>query len=78
MSQIKILNGEKRDVLKTLTRVLTVVLVALTAVVILISHDNPGITGYAVFSGFYGAASPFVLVAVLVVIIYLYYRLHRE
>ncbi len=78
MTQVKIVNGEKRDVLRTLTKILTVVLAALTGVVVLVSHDNPGITGYAVFSNFYGGASPYILVALVIVIIYLYVRMHKK
>jgi len=78
MSEVKIVNGGKRDVLKSLTKFLTIALGVLTAVVIVISYDNPGITGYTVFSGVYGAASPFILIFLLVIIIYMYVKLHKE
>ncbi|MEK6861368.1 MAG: hypothetical protein AABY07_05335 [Nanoarchaeota archaeon] len=78
MSEVKIVNGEKKDVLKSLTKFLTIALGILTGVVIIISYDNPGITGYTVFSGVYGVASPFVLIFLLLVIIYMYVKLHKE
>ena len=57
------------------TRWLAVALGLMTAVIIFLSHDNPSITGGAVFSNVYGGASPFVILFVLVVVIYLYRRL---
>lgn len=78
MSVVKIVSGEKRDHLKTLLTFLTVSLGVLVGVIVLFSHDNPSITGYSVFSNLYGSASPFVIVFLLMMIIAMYVRLHRE
>lgn len=78
MSEVKIVSGAKRDHLKTLLTFLTVSLGILVGVIILFSHDNPSITGYSVFSNLYGSASPFVIVFLLMMIIAMYVRLHRE
>ena len=78
MGTIKIVQTEKKDTLKSLTKILTVSLAVLTGIIILFEHDNQGITGYAVFNGVYGAASPFILVVVLLVIIGLYIKLHHS
>ncbi len=58
-----------------MTKLLTVFLGLLTVAVIFISHSNPSITGGAVFSKVYGGASPFVILFVLGVVIYLYMKL---
>ena len=61
-----------------LTDYLTVALAILTGFIILVSYNNPGITGYSVFSSTYGSASPFIIVLLLAVIIFLYVRLNRQ
>lgn len=61
-----------------LLTVLTVSLGILVGVIVVFTHDNPSITGYSVFSGTYGGASPFIIVFLLLVIIAMYVKLHRE
>lgn len=78
MSEVKIVNGEKRDHLKVLMKFLTISLGLLMGIIIIFAHDNPTITGYSVFSGTYGTASPFIIIFLLVVIIGIYIKLHRE
>ncbi len=75
MSKVKIQTEHETGVHK-MTRWLAIVLGLMTAIIIFISHDNPSITGGAVFSNVYGGASPFVILFVLVVVIYLYKKLH--
>ena len=71
---------EKRNWLHTVTTYLTVALAVVTLAIIVISHDNPEVrvTGYSVFSDTYGGASPFIILGLLVVIIFLYLRIRRE
>ena len=58
-----------------LTRWLAILLGLMTVAIIFISNSNPTITGGAVFNRVYGGASPFVILFVLVVVIYLYLKL---
>lgn len=74
MSTVKI-QTQQEPVSHRLTRWLAVVLGLMTAVIIFLSHVNPSITGGAVFSNVYGGASPFVILFVLVVVIYLYHKI---
>jgi len=74
MSAVKI-RTKKGDRLHSLTKFLSIALGLMTAVIIFISYENPGITGGAVFNNVYGAASPFVILVVLAVVIYLYTKL---
>ena len=74
MAMVKI-QTQQETLAHRLTRWLAVVLGLMTAIIIFLSHDNPSITGGAVFSNVYGGASPFVILFVLVVVIYLYRRL---
>jgi len=75
MSKVKI-QTEQETTTHKMTRWLAIVLGLVTAIIIFISHDNPSITGGAVFNNVYGTASPFVILFVLVVVIYLYKKLH--
>lgn len=74
MSAVKIETDPETTTHK-LTRWLAVFLGLMTLAVVFLSHDRPGITGGAVFSKVYGGASPFVILFVLLVVIYLYMRL---
>lgn len=74
MSRVKI-ETEQETFSHRFTRWLALALGLMTAVIIFLSHDNPGITGGAVFEQVYGGASPFVILFVLVVVIYLYHKL---
>ena len=64
----------KEDWLSRLTKYLTVSLALLTGVIVLLVHDNPSITGYSVFSGVYGTFSPFIIVLLLVIVIFVYLK----
>ena len=74
MSAVKI-EAKQTDRMHSLTKFLAIALGLMTLVIVFISHDNPGITGGAVFQGVYGGASPFIVLALLLVVIYLYTRL---
>lgn len=78
MPQVKIINREKPDLFTRLTTYLTVALGLLTGFILLVSHGNPSLTGYSVFSSTYGAASPFIIVGLLVVIVVLYLRVTKR
>jgi uncharacterized membrane protein YphA (DoxX/SURF4 family) len=75
MARMRIEKRRDGQLTHTLTRVLSVALGLMTLAIIFISHDNPSITGGAVFDNVYGSASPFVILFVLMVVIYLYMRL---
>lgn len=74
MGAVKI-NTSHETTTHKLTRWLAVVLGLMTFVIIFLSHDNPSITGGAVFNRVYGGASPFIILFVLVVVVYLYMKL---
>ncbi len=74
MVAVKVVNEGKKDLLGSLTKYLTISLSILTLLIIFISHET-SITGYSVFSGTYGAASPFLITGLLAVIIFLYLRM---
>ena len=78
MSRVKIVNRKRKDLMGKLTDYLTVALAILTGFIILISYNNPSVTGYSVFSNTYGAASPFIIILLLAVIIFLYVRLNKQ
>jgi len=78
MPQVKIINREKPDLFARLTTYLTIALGLLTGFILLVSHGNPGLTGYSVFSSTYGSASPFIIIALLVVIVFLYLRVTKR
>ena len=78
MTKVKVINGEKKDLHHKLTTYLALSLGLLVALIVLVSHDNPQLTGYSVFSGVYGQASPFVILVLLFTVIFLYHRLHKE
>ena len=75
MAMVKI-QTQQETLSHRMTRWLAVALGLMTAVIIFLSHDNPSITGGAVFQNVYGSASPFVILFVLIVVIYLYHKLH--
>lgn len=75
MATVKI-QTQQETLSHRMTRWLAVALGLMTAVIIFMSHDNPSITGGAVFQNVYGGASPFVILFVLIVVIYLYHKLH--
>ncbi|GEM_PF-2376366 len=78
MQNVKIETREKVDLFSRLTTYLTVALGLLTGFIILVSYGNPSLTGYSVFSNTYGASSPFIIVGLLAVIIFLYLRVTKE
>lgn len=78
MQKVNIETREKPDLFTRLTTYLTIALGLLTAFIILVSYGNPGLTGYSVFSNTYGSASPFIIVGLLAVIIFLYLRVTKE
>ena len=78
MSRVRIERGKRKDLMSRLTDYLTISLAILAGFIILVSHNNPSITGYSVFSTAYGTASPYVLILLLAVIIFLYVRVNRE
>lgn len=78
MVRVKVVKGKRKDLMSRLTDYLTIALAILTGFIILISYNNPSITGYSVFSTTYGAASPFIIILLLAVIIFLYVRLNRS
>ena len=78
MQKIKIETKEKADLFTRLTTYLTVALGLLTGFIVLVSYGNPSLTGYSVFSNTYGTASPFIIVGLLGVIIFLYMRVTKE
>lgn len=78
MAEVKVINGEKSNLHQKLTKFLTISLGLLLIVIVLFSHSNPDITGYSVFSGTYGYASPLVIVLLLVAVIFLYLKLRQE
>ena len=75
---VKIINAGHKNPIERLLKILSVSLAVLLGVIILFSYQNPSISGYSVFEGVYGSASPFVILFLLVVIIYLYFKLHKE
>lgn len=75
MGRVRIQKRKNGNLTQTLTRFLAVALGLMTIAIIFISHDNPTITGGAVFSQVYGGASPFVILFILLAVIYLYMRL---
>ena len=79
MVAVKIVD-EKRNWMHSVTKWLTVALAVLTGAIVVISHDNPAVkmTGFSVFSNTYGGTSPYIILALLVVIIFLYVRITRE
>ena len=77
MQNVKIVTREKPDLFTRLTTYLTVALGLLTGFILLVSFGNPDLTGYSVFSSTYGAASPFIIIALLAVIIFLYLRVTK-
>lgn len=78
MQRVKIVSGEKTSTISKLTRFLTLVLALFTGLIILVAHDNPSLTGYAVFNGVYGAASPYLIVFLVLIIVVLYVQLHKK
>ncbi|MEK6839385.1 MAG: hypothetical protein AABX72_00440 [Nanoarchaeota archaeon] len=74
MAMVKI-QTQQETLSHRMTRWLAVALGLMTAVIVFLSHDNPSITGGAVFQNVYGSASPFVILFVLIVVIYLYHKL---
>ncbi len=78
MQKVKIETREKKDLFSRLTTYLTVALGLLTGFIVLVSYGNPSLTGYSVFSNTYGGASPFIIVGLLGVIIFLYLRVTKE
>ncbi|MBS3144426.1 hypothetical protein J4208_02470 [Candidatus Woesearchaeota archaeon] len=78
MQQVKIETREKTDLFTRLTTYLTIALGMLTGFILFVSYDNPSLTGYSVFSTTYGSASPFIIIALLAVIVFLYLRVTRK
>lgn len=77
MSRVKIVNGKRKNLLERLTGYLTVALAVLTGFILIVSYQNPSITGYSVFTDTYGAASPLIIIGLLVAVIFLYTRIHK-
>lgn len=70
-----VIETKKRDIVHSLTAFLAGALGLMTLTIVFMSHGNPTITGATVFRQVYGAASPFVILVILLVVIYLYAKL---
>ncbi len=75
---VRIVNADTARPVERLLKILSVSLAALLGVIILFSYENPSISGYSVLQGVYGSASPFIILFLLLIIIYLYFRIHRD